>query len=97
MSKTKQKTHSKTEHLEGQIKTLKSQNRQLRRRLKELEKQSHFYENIVDEVVDDVNVKNICKSCKKGTLQEIDLKHVIITACDTCDYKRKRKPRNGKT
>lgn len=97
MSKTKQKTHSKAEHLEGQIKALKSENRQLKRRLRELEKKSHFYEDIVEEAAEEVKIKNACPECGKGTLQEVDLVHVIITKCDTCDYKKRRKPRNGKT
>lgn len=97
MSKTKQKTHSKTEHLEGVIKELKSQIRQLRKRLKESEKQSSFYEDIVDEAANEVKVEDACPNCGKGILQEVDLIHIIITKCNTCEYKKRRKPRNGKS
>lgn len=91
MSKSRQKTHSETEHLRGQIKNLKSENRQLRKRLKELEKQSHFYEEIADEAIEEVKVKNTCKACGEGVLQEVDLGIKVLVKCDSCDYKRTRK------
>lgn len=98
MSKTKQKTHSKAEHLEGQVKALKSQNRQLRKRLKELERKSHFYEDLVDEVVEEVKIKDICPKCKTGVLTSHDFTHIVVTKCNNpeCDYQKRRKPRNVK-
>lgn len=93
MSKSRQKSHSETEHLRGEIKRLKSENRNLRKRVKELDKRAHFYEEIADEIIEDVKPKDTCKHCGKGVLSEIDLVHVILTKCDVCDYQRRRKPR----
>lgn len=89
MAKTKQKTHSKTEHLEGQIKTLKSENRQLRKRLKELERKSHFYEDIIVEEVEDIKSVETCNKCGKGTASVLDLKYVKLLICDLCEHKEK--------
>lgn len=71
--------------------------RQLKRRVRELDRKAHFYEHIVDEVVEEVEVKNTCPSCKSGVLQELDFAHIIITKCNQCKYQRKRKPRGKKT
>jgi len=91
MSKTRQKTHSRTEHLEGLLKAEKSKVRQLRKRLKELERRSHFYEDIVEEAAKDVKVKNTCPLCKKGQIKILDLKHVKYETCDSkeCEYRKK--------
>ncbi len=94
MAKTKNKSHSELEHLRGENKRLRSENRQLRREVNQLKKEAHFYEHIVEEEVEDVKIKrNNCPECGKGVLQELDLTHVIITRCDTCGYKKSRKPR----
>lgn len=91
MSKTKSKNHSELEHLRGLIKHLKSENRQLRRRLKEIDKKVHFFEDVVDEIVEEVDVKNACKACGKGTILEYDLKYVILEKCNLCDYQNKKR------
>jgi predicted RNase H-like nuclease (RuvC/YqgF family) len=91
MSKTKQKTHRKTEHLEGEIRSLKSQLRQARRRVRELEKKSHFYEEIIDDVVEDIESKNICEHCGKGELLAHDFNYVVVVKCNLCDYKETRR------
>lgn len=95
MSKTKQRTHSKREHLDGLVKQLKSENRQLRRRLKELERKSHFYEEVVDEGVEDVQIKHTCFHCGKGELQEFDFGVRVVVKCNNseCNYQTSRKPR----
>ena len=43
MSKTRQKTHNESEHFKGEIKKLKSENKHLRQRIKELERWEHTY------------------------------------------------------
>ena len=95
MGKLKIRQHSESEHYRGEIKKIEIENRKLRRRLKDLEKRAHFYEEVVDEVADDIELKNTCPSCKKGILQEIDLKHILISKCQSCGYQTKKKPRNG--
>lgn len=91
MSKTRRKNRSEAEHLNGQIRKLESENRQLKKRLKALDKKSHFYEELVNEVSDDVELKNVCQACFKGTLSEHDFKHIIITKCDNCKYQKSKK------
>lgn len=92
MSKTKQKEKSEMEHLRGRIKRLQSQNRQLRKRNRELERKAHFFENIVDDVVEESDVTEvICPKCKSGVLQLLDLHHISLISCTACDYKEKQK------
>ena len=94
MAKTKNKSHSEVEHLRGENKKLKSENRQLKRRLSQLVKEAHFYENIVEEETEDIKIKrNTCKLCGKGILEELDLTHIVVVRCDTCDFRESKKPR----
>jgi ribosomal protein L44E len=81
------------EHLKGQLKERDKLVRQLRRRVRELGKKSHFYEDVVDEVVEEVEMRQSCPSCKKGDLHEMDFKYVILIKCNQCNYEKKRKPR----
>lgn len=92
MSKTKNKNRSEQEYLNGQIRKLESENRQLKKRLKALDKRAHYYEEILNDVEDEVEMKNICPQCNKGTLCEHDFKHLIIVKCDNCKYQKNRKP-----
>lgn len=90
MSKTKNKNHSELEHLRGQNKQLKSENRQLKRQLKNLENRAHFYEEVIEDVTEDLNI-DTCFECGKGNLQVLDLKHVKFIHCDLCGYKERQK------
>jgi len=96
MSKTKQQNRSETEHLRGLVKKLKSENRQLKKRVRALDKKAHFYEEVVDEVAKEVSMSNACPECPTGNLKEHDFVHIILTKCNHCEYEKKRKPRNGK-
>jgi ribosomal protein L44E len=76
VSKTKNKEHSEVEYLKGQIRKLESENRQLKRRIKALDRRAHFYEDLVDDSVEDIQIKDKCPACKKGTRTILDLKYV---------------------
>jgi predicted nuclease with TOPRIM domain len=91
MAKTKNKNKSEVEYLRGEVKRLKSQLSSLNRRNRNLEKKAHFYENIVDEATEDVDIKNSCPECGKGTLHYYDMVHIKLEICDICDFKRKLK------
>ena len=91
MGKTRGKSRSELEELRGEIRKLRSENRKLKREVKDFSKRAHFYEEVVDEVAEDIEKKRGCKECGKGYLQEIDLKYLVLTKCDTCDFQRKRK------
>lgn len=95
MAKTKSKSHSEIEHLRGENKKYRSENKHLKMKLKQLSKQAHFYEHIVEEEADDVSIKkDTCSSCGQGVLQVLDLTHVVIIRCDSCDYKKSKRPGN---
>ncbi|PCI45903.1 MAG: hypothetical protein COB41_00505 [Proteobacteria bacterium] len=58
----------------------------------QLEKKSHFFEGIVEGLVEDIEIADeTCPECNKGVLQVLDLHHVVIVTCDQCDYKEKQK------
>jgi len=91
MSKTKNKSRSELEHVRGQLKAVRRENRQLRKRLKELERQAHFYEETIDDVAEDIDL-DTCPKCQKGQTVVIDLKHLILVSCNQCEYKERLKP-----
>lgn len=91
MSKTKNKTHSETNHLKGRIRSQSRLIRQLKKRLKELERKSHFYEEVVDEFVEDVEVQDRCLECGKGNMIAYDFVHMILKTCDVCGHKERSK------
>ena len=89
MAKTKQREGSELEYLRGRLKKLESENRQLKRRVKQLDRRAHFYEDLVDEVSDDIIVDEKCPECKTGKTSVKDFKYVQYEVCDSCEYKRK--------
>ena len=89
MSKSKKKSHSEIEHLRGQVKKLRSENKQLKRRLKNFEKRPVID---LEDLVHDVEIieeMNQCPSCKKGILETHDFVHVLLEECNQCDYSKK--------
>lgn len=91
MAKTAKKSRSELEVLRGENRKLKSENKHLRRENKALQRRSHFFEEIVDEVVEEVDVKNVCRNCGKGQLLEYDVGYISLIKCNTCDYEKKTK------
>jgi len=89
MSKTARKTRSETEHLRGEIKKLKSELRRVKRQNKDLDRKSHYYETIADIAIEDVEIKESCTHCGKGTISIIDFTHVKYEICDICETKTK--------
>lgn len=88
MSKSRNKNRSEIEYIKGQLKKVQTENRQLKKRIRQLDKKSHFYENIVDEAVEEASLGETCESCGKGTMHHYDLVHVKLEICDLCGYKR---------
>lgn len=85
MGKTRQKTHSEIEHL-------RSENRQLRKRLKTLQKQKHFYDKIIDEVVEEEQPESKmrpCSDCGKGFMEEFEILGKIFGTCSTCGFRER--------
>lgn len=94
MGKTRQKNRNEVEYYKGIVRNQKSEIKQLRKRLKQLEKQEHNYGEIITEIVENsLNQKETeliyCDECKKGILSILDLKYIKYTVCDKCEYKTK--------
>lgn len=97
MSKTKNKESSEVEHLRGQVRKLEATNRRLRKRNRQLDKKSHFHEDVIDDVAEDIASKGeTCPECGKGQITTVDLKYLLIDSCDTCEYRKKYKPKGVK-
>ena len=92
MSKTKNKERSEIELLRGRIRKLESLCRQLRKRNKQLEKKTHFHENIIGDFADTITPKGeTCPECGKGQITTVDLKFLLIKSCSLCEYRKKIK------
>jgi predicted RNase H-like nuclease (RuvC/YqgF family) len=88
VSKTRQRNHSELDHLRGRVKKLESQNRQLRRRLKSLDKREHLYEDLLETISEDIVIEPKCPQCK-SKIEYKDFTHVKYEVCVDCDYKKK--------
>ncbi len=94
MSKTKNKGHSEVELLRGRIRRLESTCRRLRKRNKQLERKTHFHEDVIDDITETTVPKGeICPECGKGQITTLDLKFVLIESCELCEYRKKIKPK----
>lgn len=91
MGKSRSKNGKEDEYFKGQIRKLESEIRQLRKENKSLQKRAHFYEEVVSDEAEDIQIKNTCSSCKHGNKIILDLVHVKLESCDTCDYRKKLK------
>lgn len=90
MSKTRRKNRSETEFLTGQIRKLESENKQLKRRLRQLDKKAHFYDDLVEAVAEDIKPKDSkCEKCKTGVLSLIDVKYAKFLVCSECKDRKK--------
>lgn len=89
MGKTRNKNRSEVEFLRGELKKLRAENIRLRRENKHHERRTHFYEEVIDDVTEEMTPSSTCKECMKGTLIELDFKHVKYLICDLCETKKK--------
>lgn len=89
MSKTRRKNRSEAEHFRGEIKKLESENRQLKKRLKALDKREHFYDDLIEAVAGDIKTTEKCKKCKVGDLAFQDFKHIQFIVCNNCKDRNK--------
>ena len=89
MSKTKNREHSETEYLKGQIRKLESENRQLKKRLRKLDKKAHLYEDLIEAVAEEIEAEEKCEKCKQGIYKFVDLKYAKFMVCDKCQERKK--------
>lgn len=90
LGKSKQKEGRDAEFFKGQIRELKSENRNLKKRIKKLERSEHNYNTPreKEEVIDD-SMLNQCNECGKGFLKEIELVGRLFEVCSLCDHRKK--------
>jgi hypothetical protein len=89
MSKTKRRESSELEHFKGQIRKLESENKQLKKRLRALDKKQHLYDDIVQAVAEDIIIDDKCEKCKTGTIKLVDVKYAKFLVCDECKNRKK--------
>ena len=89
MGKIRRKNRSETEFLNGQLRKLESENKQLKRRLRDLDKRQHMYDGIVEAVAEDIVIEEKCKKCKNGVLSLIDVKYARFLVCGECKDRTK--------
>ena len=91
MAKTKSKSRTEVEVLRGENRKLRSENKKLLREIKDLSKRSHFYEEVIDDVATDIELKSSCENCGKGDLVSMDLGLIKLIRCNLCDFEKKIK------
>jgi len=89
LGKTRRKERSESEYLRGQIKALEKENRQLKKRVRALDKTAHFYDDLIEAVAEDIIIEEKCPICKTGKHRVLDLKYVSFMTCTDCDYRKK--------
>lgn len=83
-------THSEIEFYKGKVKELEKLNKALRRRLRQLEKRSHQYENIPDESEEIIQIieTDMCPNCGKSKLGILDLNIRKFNVCTLCGFRK---------
>lgn len=93
----KSKDGKDSEFYLGQIRKLKAENRNLKKRLKHLERREHAFEiSDDDEDVPDLPIGNqekiiICDECFKGHFDEFEIMGKIFLTCTTCGHRKRLK------
>lgn len=89
MSRRKKGTDDEVEHLEQEIKRLKSENRHLHKELKRSNKKykpEHEQEDLIKQ--DQEEKQGICESCGKGKLTVVELGPRQLVSCNVCEYRK---------
>lgn len=99
LSKTPRKTRSEVEHLRGHIRELESENKSLKRRLRQYEKRENLYENNKEEIEEVLTSKALeetnpsklkkCDDCGKGAYEEFEIMEKVFGTCNVCGHRKK--------
>lgn len=75
----------------GQIRELKSENRNLKKQLRHLQKREHLVEeHELAEIIEEVVIKKQrCPDCSKGFLEDKEVLGRYWEQCNTCNYRTK--------
>lgn len=89
----KNRSKNADEYHRGIIRELQKENRHLKKRVRQLEKAEHMFE---DALLSDgplefevTEKQRTCEHCGKGRLDEINVLDRIFEQCNTCDYRKK--------
>lgn len=86
------KEGKKDEFYLSQIRALKSENRNLKKKLKQLEKREHFYEDdYLPMGKENITYEPVCSECNKGRLETVTILDRVFEKCNICDYRTKTK------
>lgn len=89
MAKSK---HAKDEEFfRGKIRELEALVKALKRRIRQLEKQQHLYDNKDDEIEEKAPSRQIdwCPMCSKAEVEEFTVANRIFKRCNLCGYRSK--------
>lgn len=90
----KRREKNSDEYYRGKVRELEKENRALRKRLKQLEKNHHIYEDLkLNDEPEEIEIRKpkkiLCPSCNEGELfvaMSFDDKDII--GCTSCHYKK---------
>jgi DNA repair exonuclease SbcCD ATPase subunit len=89
----KKRERNEAEWYRAKVRELEKENKHLHRRIKELEKHAHMYEQgqELEEASDteDTPRKRTCPDCGKGKLDVVSIVGRVFESCDLCDYRKK--------
>lgn len=90
----KRKSRTPEEWLKGQLRELQKENRNLKKRIRQLEKSEHLYEDVIlgdrDAAMEEAVKEDTCSSCGKGKLKIINvLDKYIFEECSICEHRKK--------
>lgn len=97
MSKTSRKTHDRSEHLHGLLREKEKEIKTLKQELRQFKKRESLYENNREEI-QEVLVKKEekkklrrCTDCSKGFYEEIELMGKVFGTCKICGFRERLK------
>lgn len=92
----KKREKNSEEYYRGIIRSQKSEIRNLKKRIKQLERREHFHEDNaleeeIEEIIAELPKSNICPECYKGQLVEYNVVGRHWLECNQCDYDTRKK------
>lgn len=90
----KKRDKSGEEFWRGKYREVSKENISLKKRIRQLEKNEHLYEEVIlgdkDAAFEEVYpTEPLCLDCGKGKIKTINILDRIFEECDTCSYRKK--------